>query len=260
MPRRRLSNGDWRCCKAYEKAAGPQYQQGVMERLMTSVVIYPSYACNLACSYCWVRGMGLRDGNLHPLKDWASALKDLGQRDTVDIVGGEPSLHKDLWQFCESLPCQVGITTNLTQLDTWVDFVANPLRNVVSITCSWHNAMPREDFLKRLCALQLAGYNVSWSYVSPGEDDPKIVGFRRNINQLIDREPKTVPERLCNAGLAHVVIGAEGEIWRCQTKMMVGERPFANLFKGGWKTLTKTEPCDLDCVPCYKTGQFGVRQ
>ena len=224
---------------------------------MKSIVIYPSYKCNLSCPYCWVRNGDFEENGHIPLERWGNALRDLPKDCVVDIVGGEPTLLRGLYEFCSSLP-HWAITTNLALWEAWEPFCARPLTNHEGITCSWHEQMPKQEFLLRLYALSKAGYHVRWSRVE-SLASPGIVGWEGSANVLISKA-KQVPARPCNAGMKHIVIDPKGTIYRCQTWLMEHHCPMGNLFKDGPVHLATSELCDLSCAPCYLEGQFGVRQ
>ena len=217
---------------------------------MKSVVIYPSYECNLACSYCWVQNKGFTQGLTHSLDEWADILqeKDI----LVDIVGGEPTLLDGLYEFCTKLP-KWAMTTNMVDFDVLRGFAWKPLHNCIGIIGSWHEQMEWKTFLGRVLALRGAGYNASWSYVSPHIKPLSDDGAE---NPLIELEPTMVKPRMCNAGERHVSITPNGDIYRCQVFQMIGLAK-GNLFTDGliWD---EAKECCLSCIPCYNQRQFGV--
>ncbi len=231
---------------------------GTIKPPSKSIVIYPSYLCNLACGYCWVRQLKLPSRFQYSLSDWAKAL-DHGKDAVVDIVGGEPTILPGIYDFCGSLRLWA-MTTNLQDWQAISPFLKRPLDNCLSITCSWSGQMDIEEFRRRVYGLKEKGYNARVSYVRPKvkpipkDDDIEVIA-----NRYFDAMVKRGSMKMCNAGVNHVSIDPAGDIYRCQVGQMKGSGPMLNLFREGLFWLRKDQPCRYRCIPCYLDGGFGVR-
>ncbi len=60
------------------------------------IQFYPTVRCNLSCDFCFNRGLPeVRDMSYEAFRVLADRLGQLGVK-TIDILGGEPTLHRDL--------------------------------------------------------------------------------------------------------------------------------------------------------------------
>jgi len=79
------------------------------------IQLYPTLRCDLACDFCFNRGLPAgSDMKLDDLIRMTGLLKQPGTS-TIDIMGGEPLLHKDIIPFIEhafSQGMKVNISTN----------------------------------------------------------------------------------------------------------------------------------------------------
>lgn len=81
------------------------------------IQFYPTMRCNRDCSFCFNRHLSpLRDMAFTDFKIMVEKLKVLGVR-TIDIMGGEPTLHGDLLRLIK-YSLQEGISLNLSSNGT----------------------------------------------------------------------------------------------------------------------------------------------
>lgn len=77
------------------------------------IQLYPTIRCNLACTFCYNRTLPkVKDMPFADYKRMVDKLKPLGVR-TVDIIGGEPTLHEELDRLLK-YSLQENIAVNLS--------------------------------------------------------------------------------------------------------------------------------------------------
>jgi len=192
------------------------------------------------------------------LPEWLSAI-NRGKGALVDIVGGEPSMLPGIYDFCRELESWA-MTTNLIDWPVWEPFLQKTLQNCACITCSWSEQMPEKQFLDRVYALSSAGYHTVVSLVIPTVRWLPVRGIPVATNERFSHKfhlERT--SRSCNAGMNHISISDDGEIYPCQAWQMVRRNSLGNLFEHGLKYGNDKHNCNLSCLPCYKQGQHGVR-
>jgi len=65
------------------------------------IQLYPTLRCNLSCGFCFNQGLPeMRDMSFEAFKELADRCKRLGIG-TIDVMGGEPTLHADLPRLME---------------------------------------------------------------------------------------------------------------------------------------------------------------
>lgn len=81
------------------------------------IQLYPTIRCNLDCSFCFNRSLPqVMDMAFADFKVMVEKLKTLGVR-TIDIMGGEPTLHEDLLRLIK-YSLQEGMQLNLSSNGT----------------------------------------------------------------------------------------------------------------------------------------------
>jgi len=83
------------------------------------IQFYPTLRCNRSCDFCFNRGLQKRDDMAFPeFRSMVDLLRKLGVR-TLDVIGGEPTLHADLMRFIRYSSQQgVGIVLSSNGTDT----------------------------------------------------------------------------------------------------------------------------------------------
>jgi len=91
-------------------------------------------SCNLRCQWCYGSSSGFTSGsdmNFETAKNIVLLLKDLGVK-TVVVIGGEPTLWKDLFKlndFCNSLSIKTNLVTNAYAFRSesfWLEYLKHP--------------------------------------------------------------------------------------------------------------------------------------
>jgi radical SAM protein with 4Fe4S-binding SPASM domain len=117
------------------------------------IQLYPTIRCNLSCSFCFNRSMPqLKDMAFPEFKRMVEKLKVIGVR-TIDIMGGEPTLHEDLLRLIR-YSLQEGMSLNLSSNGTDRLQLAGIMEKFprvrvgVSIN-DWKTAHDLEDFIRK---------------------------------------------------------------------------------------------------------------
>lgn len=116
------------------------------------VLAYIADICNYKCEYCYNKFP--RTGNLLNLSKLEQFITDiLEQKDylALDLIGGEPTLHPDLLDFCEkykdSTNIELTVYTNLTKP---LEYYKKLLSYNVQLIVSWHSAADNKIFVDKL--------------------------------------------------------------------------------------------------------------
>src|SRR5512137_1302 len=89
----------------------------IMRSAPDYIQFYPTIRCNLACTFCYNRTLPkVKDMAFQDFKRMLDKLKVIGVR-TVDIIGGEPTLHQELDRMLK-YSLQEGININLSSNGT----------------------------------------------------------------------------------------------------------------------------------------------
>jgi len=87
------------------------------------IQLYPTTRCNQACDFCFNKGLSmLEDMTFDDFKRMVGIVKRIGTR-TLDIMGGEPTLHEDLMRFVR-YALQEGMKLNISSNGTGTGFLA----------------------------------------------------------------------------------------------------------------------------------------
>lgn len=87
------------------------------------IQFYPTTRCNMACSFCFNRGMeSAEDMAYDDFRNMVGVLKRTGVS-TIDIMGGEPSLHREITRFLE-FALREGMKLNMSSNGTAMEFLA----------------------------------------------------------------------------------------------------------------------------------------
>lgn len=107
---------------------------------MLNILAYITDFCNYNCWYCYNKKPKEKlHLNLDILSDYVIKLKDVTKRCIdLDLIGGEPSIHPDLIQFCEKLygMTNINIYTNFSKSD---DFYQKLEKLDIKFDISYHN-------------------------------------------------------------------------------------------------------------------------
>jgi radical SAM protein with 4Fe4S-binding SPASM domain len=88
-----------------------------MRKAPDYIQFYPTLRCNRSCDFCFNKEMpSVEDMSLKKFRIMQSKLKDIGVK-TLDIIGGEPTLHKDILAIIQEAE-QKGFNLNLSSNGT----------------------------------------------------------------------------------------------------------------------------------------------
>lgn len=97
-------------------------------------------ACNYKCDYC-IKDVYYKKKRYIPYKDainWINVtLKNVEKPVIVQLFGGEPTLHPNFWEICNSLQVPFGLYTNLSQSIDFYDKLCE-IQNFIYMICSLH--------------------------------------------------------------------------------------------------------------------------
>jgi organic radical activating enzyme len=249
---------------------------------MSHYLINPTWRCQNACSYCWVRQTVLQRPELvhateRTLDDWVRAI----QRDkpqTVDIAGGEPMLLPwipELIRACTTT--RFGLSTNGLAFDQLERLCEISLRNLVSINVSWHPECVgrwrgyEQRWKTTVQMLMQAGYTVGPNVVDVGTNVEQSQGviewmrvrripFAVSPHERMDNlDQKLAQGLLCQGGVNHLTVAPDGEAWPCLTTLRSpfwAETSLGNWLDGTVDVSRKPQPCTLNCVDYYVLPQL----
>ena len=244
------------------------------------VMVNITWFCELACPYCWHKTdngtVSIGDDVVtietdRPAKDWLYVFRNLPPA-LLDFVGGEPFNYSDWFNLCDKMPRKhkYTVTTNLhsMRLKEFAEMVSPS--QCIHITGSFHpnGNLTKDEFLKRLNIFRERGYDVSINLVDYPTTAPVIAqlkkffeeenGIRTDINpwenprDLNTLSPETTLS--CNAGVKHVFINNNGDVYKCLTNFRYPDRERAlmgNIFRGDYRWFTKRQTCERYCELYY---------
>jgi radical SAM protein with 4Fe4S-binding SPASM domain len=262
---------------------------------ITYIPVFLTLRCQLNCSYC-ING---RSNNLVksrvelPSKDWLSFLNNLDIPKNVPITlgGGEPTLYKEFYPLLKELKHPIDLLTNL-QFDLG-DFIENispesmfshDITGYKSIRISFHpKFMNIEDTVLGASVLQNVGFNVGiFSINFPhnieynlklaeecriskvyffikdylGYYDGHLFGHFKYLDSIKGKQNIEVS---CKTN--ELIIGPEGNIYKCHRDLYLNEDPIGSIFDNNFKISSDYRDCNNygECNPCdvkLKTNRF----
>ncbi|MDH4164688.1 MAG: SPASM domain-containing protein [Nitrospirota bacterium] len=88
------------------------------------IQFYPTTRCNLSCGFCFnQQAPEMRDMSFEAFKALADRMKQLGIR-TLDILGGEPTLHQDLMRML-GYGLEQGLAMNISSNGSDISFLSD---------------------------------------------------------------------------------------------------------------------------------------
>ena len=244
------------------------------------IMVNITWHCELKCPYCWhytksgtvtIGGDVVKIEQDAPTKDWICAFQNLPPA-LLDFVGGEPFIYKGWLELCKKMPRKhkYTITSNLHSklLEKFVSMVSP--HQCIHVTGSFHprGNLTKEEFLGRLNIFRQAGFDVSINIVEYSTTLPHIPqlkkffeeenGIRTDVNPWENpRDLKVLRPKsalTCNAGIRHVFINNNGDVYKCLTNFRYPDRDRAlmgNLFRGDYRLFTERQACDRYCELYY---------
>lgn len=217
------------------------------------VCIFPTWKCQLACSYCSIRNSKIdRSTPSVDWRQWATALpRVLPPGSIVDVAGGEPLLYWNLLSLLDALAkagLRWGLTTNAKCREAITRLALYRIPGCAQINVSDHAGNPEVGRMIRL--LRTAGYPVNVHRVdhpAAGQHEPDAITIP--YQDWSGGRATDGVKRHCTAGLKHWVADPKGDLWRCVVALETGQPSAGNLFTGEVKP-TGAE-CDFGCTTCY---------
>lgn len=261
------------------------------------IACFLTLSCNLNCSYC-INSFGnsrLPGRSLISGRDWVEGLnrincaKDL----PVTLQGGEPSLHPDFIWIINNLKksLSIDILTNLCfNVDEFIDKV-DPARvrrdaPYANIRVSYHPiSMDLGVLIKKVLKMQRAGFKIGvFGILHPSFKKTILAAGKRCANAGIDFRTKEFlgfyrgkmygtylhpfavgagVKRTCLCRTSELIIGPDGNVYRCHRDLYKGQPPIGHILDGGFRIRDVFRRCRYfgDCNPCdvkVKTNRFQV--
>lgn len=255
-----------------------------------------TFRCPLNCPYCindYTAGVKINEAdNEVPGDMWVKALNRLQIPKNVPLTleGGEPSLHSGFYEIIDGVKNKINILTNLCfDVDEFIDMVDTRKimhgcdRAFKPIRISYHAlTMDMMETVGKAELLQEAGFGVGIFGLSHPEHVEQNIKMaeecrkRRLYFYIKDflgyyqgklfghfRYPDSLDgsKLECHCSSNELLIGPNGDIYKCHRDMYAGELPLSSIFDSDLVIEHKSRPCYLygKCNPCdvkFKTNRY----
>lgn len=266
----------------------------VIPKTYNYIAVFLTFRCNYRCSYCinYFEVERLPKGELSG-KDWIKGINRILSRDDLPVTlqGGEPTVHKDFYYIINHIKPQlnIDILTNLQfDIDEFIRNVepgkVNRKAPYASIRVSYHSeVMDLEETIQKTLKMLKAGFSIGiWGVLHPkqkdiilkAQDKCKELGIDFRTKEFLgEYEGKLFGTYLYEGACAKVdkkrvlckttelIIGPNGNIYRCHSDLYANREPIGNLLDPDFKIEDKYRICDYygHCNPCdikIKTNRF----
>ena len=240
------------------------------------IALFLTMKCTYNCSYCinWKLSYKEESGDF-----WVDNLNKLDTDLSITIGGGEPTVHKDLYNIIRGLRHKVELLTNLS-FDV-KDFISklspvyfNTNRPFAPIRMSYHaEYMDVHTTLNKISHLVDNGFKVGLYCVDTEENKHAIELFRRVISDMsgcsfetkplldntVKKETKQDKSILCRT--RELLLAPNGSVFGCHRDLYKNENIMGNIATME-KIDTDFRTCNnyLECHPCdikVKRDRFG---
>lgn len=256
--------------------------------------LYASLRCNLTCEYCMNDFGALRRGR----KEMPAALlaEGLNRIDfgtvPLTIGGGEPTVRKDFYDLLDALDPSIGIdmlTNCQFDIENFIRRVSPSRFNSTThpaykaIRVSYHpTEMDAQTTIKKVQVLQEAGFSIGIFGISHplnmsaniemselarkaqvyffikdflGTHEGQLFGFYKYPEALSGRRESV----MCKT--TELLIGPEGNIYRCHRDLYCAENPVASIVDPNLQLTSEYRSCDVfgECNACdvkWKVNRF----
>lgn len=208
--------------------------------------------CNFKCSYClnWRLNKEERDVDY-----WLKAIDRIETDLPITLSGGEPSIHKAFFPLLTNLDKKFDLLTNLTfDVDRFIKDV--PLerfqngKDYAPIRVSYHPGFSGKiDVLGKVKKLIDNGFRVGL-YVVETDESKYIIESLKQIDWLdlqvkpyIDHEVKINKKRERRCAISEVIVGPDGNVYKCHRDLYKGEYPLGDLL-----TIKSINYCFRYCI------------
>ena len=244
---------------------------------MKHYLIQPTWTCQNACSYCWVRTTVLTRPAMarpteRPLEDWVAAI-ERDKPDLVDIAGGEPLLLPWLPDLVDACPeTRFGLSTN-GLAEQGIERLCERRRpNLIAVNVSYHPEAEdrwrgyRARWQRSVGLLKAAGYALGPNIVDHAANVERARPVLRWLEGLGIRYAVSPYEEsanlghleqqglCCQGGVNHLNIAPDGSAWPCLTAMrspLWEQYRLGNWLDGDLDLSRKAQPCHLWCHDYY---------
>ena len=226
------------------------------------IAAFLTFACTLRCDYCINHhGGDLKKGRWIPGEDWVRGLNRLRANTSLPITlqGGEPTVHKHFYQIVQGINpnMPLDLLTNLeVPTDTFMQYIPKERfkRNspYASIRVSYHyKQSSRSQLLQKVKILNDNGYSIGiWIVDHPEtrQHTDETVRMAKDMNIDIRLKeflgpykgkvygsfayPEAVDSHYlskCECKTSELLIGPEGNIYRCHSDLYAARLPIGNL-------------------------------
>ncbi len=253
--------------------------------------------CNLKCGYCInYFGAGNKFKNpIMPGEKWIEGLNRITSTEDlpVTIQGGEPGLHPDFIRIIKNIKedLNIDILTNLSfDVNEFIREIKPSCLNrgapYPNIRVSYHPPhMDLDELVNKVTKLKRAGFSIGIFIILHPEFGEKITEAKRRCLELgIDCRTKdflgefngkmhgrylypaavgNTERKKCLCRTSELIIGPDGNIFRCHHDLYKSFPPVGNLLEPGFEIKDAFRECGQfgDCNPCdikVKTNRFQV--
>jgi molybdenum cofactor biosynthesis enzyme MoaA len=226
--------------------------------------------CNFKCSYClnWRINKKERDEQF-----WLEAIDKIETDLPITLSGGEPSVHKAFFPLLTNLNKKFDLLTNLSfDVDYFIENVSVDRfqndKGYAPIRVSFHPGFSEKiNVIERVRKLMDAGFRVGVYVVETDENKPVVESLRKidwidlQVKPYIDHEIKTSSEKRCKCAISEMIIGPDGNVYKCHRDLYKGEYPIGELltmdkFQYHYRycsNANECHPCDIK----LKRDRFG---
>jgi len=253
--------------------------------------------CNLKCEYC-INYFGGGNGFKKPTIEGEKWVRMLNRLDCpgdlpVTLQGGEPGLHPDFIWIIKNLKKSLNIDI-LTNLNFGIEeFIGNidPVRlsrksPYPNIRASYHPSyMDLDDLLKKVLKMQRSGFSIGIFAILHPKFKREVLEAQEKCHNLgIDFRTKeflgvfngqlygrylypdavgNIHRRRCLCKTTELIIGPEGNVYRCHHDLYKDLAPVGNLLEPNFEIKDIFRECSHfgECNPCdikIKTNRFQV--
>lgn len=238
--------------------------------LFNYVGILITLRCNFKCSYCLNWRMN-RNGE-RDVDYWLQSIDRIETNLPITLSGGEPSIHKAFFPLLTNLDKKFDLLTNLSfDIDYFIENVSIDRfqndKGYAPIRVSFHPGFSEKiDVLARVRKLMDAGYRVG-VYVVETEDNKEVIENLKQkdwldlqVKPYLEHEVKNETEKECKCGIAELLVGPDGNVYKCHRDLYKGEYSLGELLTNKVTFCYRYCSNANECHPCdvkVKRDRFG---
>ena len=196
--------------------------------------------CNFKCSYClnWRMNRAEKFDTY-----WLEAIDKIETDLPITLSGGEPSIHGAFFPLLINLNKKFDILTNLSfDLDYFIENVSVDRfqndKGYAPIRVSFHPGFSEKiNVIERVRKLMDAGFRVGLYVVETDENKFVIERLRKidwidlQVKPYLEHEIKTESEKVCKCSISELLVGPDGNVYKCHRDLYKGENRLGELLK-----------------------------